>query len=74
MTVLPDIKMANAMTRTVIVGAQKMVDPPLLAPSDGFLNPIRTTPGGINYYDALAQRVPEYAVEGDHPDRRRQRS
>ncbi len=59
MTVLPDIKMANAMTRTVIVGAQKMVDPPLLAPSDGFLNPIRTTPGGINYYDALAQRGPD---------------
>lgn len=59
MTVLPDIKMVNAMTRTVIVGAQKMVDPPLLAPSDGFLNPIRTTPGGINYYDALAQRGPD---------------
>lgn len=59
MTVLPDIKMVNAMTRTVIIGAQKQIDPPLLAPSDGFLNPIRTTPGGINYYDALAQRGPD---------------
>ena len=59
MTILPDIKMVNSMVKTVIVGAQKMIDPPLLAPSDGFLNPIRTKPGGINYYDALAARGPD---------------
>ncbi|MGP1395395.1 MAG: portal protein [Inquilinaceae bacterium] len=50
MTVLPDIKMLNAMKKTVIVAAQKAVDPPLMVPDDGFLNPIRTVPGGLNYY------------------------
>jgi hypothetical protein len=46
---LPDIKMLNAITKTVIKGAQKIVDPPLIMPHDGFLLPLRTVPGGINY-------------------------
>lgn len=49
MTVLPDIKMINAMSRTVIKGAQKIVDPPLLVPDDGYLLPVRTVPGGLNF-------------------------
>lgn len=49
-TALPDVKMLNEMMKTTIRAAQKMVDPPLMAPDDGFINPIRTIPGGINYY------------------------
>jgi hypothetical protein len=46
---LPDIKMVNAMAKTLIKAAQKIVDPPLIMPHDGFLLPLKTTPGGLNY-------------------------
>lgn len=46
---LPDIKMVNAMAKTMIKAAQKIVDPPLIMPHDGFLLPLKTIPGGINY-------------------------
>ena len=38
------------MSKTIIQAAQKMIDPPLLVPDDGFLLPIRTQPGGLNFY------------------------
>jgi len=46
---LPDIKMINAMAKTLIKAAQKIVDPPLIMPHDGFLLPLKTIPGGLNY-------------------------
>jgi len=46
---LPDIKMVNAMAKTLLKAAQKIVDPPLVMPHDGFLLPLKTIPGGINY-------------------------
>ena len=49
MVVYADIKMLNAMEKTIIKGAQKIVDPPLIMPHDGYLMPFRTTPGGLNY-------------------------
>lgn len=49
LSVLPDIRMVNTMSHTVIVAAQKMVDPPLMVEDDGYLLPLRTVPGGINY-------------------------
>jgi hypothetical protein len=50
MTALPDIKMLNKMSEVTIRAAQKQVDPPLLVPDDGFILPIRTIPGGLNFY------------------------
>lgn len=52
MTALPEAKTLNKMTETVIKGAQKVVDPPLQVPDDGFMGAIRTRPGSINYYRA----------------------
>lgn len=52
MVALPDVKMLNLMSKTIIQAAQKMIDPPLLVPDDGFLLPIRTQPGGLNFYRA----------------------
>lgn len=49
-TALPDGKMLQEIMRTTIRAAQKAVDPPLLVPDEGFLNPVRTMPGGINYF------------------------
>ena len=47
---LADVKMLNEMEKTYLKALQKMVDPPLMVPDDGFINPVRTTPGGLNYY------------------------
>jgi len=50
MKCLPDVKMLNAIMRTTIRGMQKVVDPPLMVPDNGFLLPLNTTPGGTNFY------------------------
>jgi hypothetical protein len=50
MEALPDLKMLQAMMLTTIKAAQKATDPPLFVPDDGVVGPIRTVPGGINYY------------------------
>ena len=50
MTALPDVKMLNEMSKVIIKSAQKQVDPPLLVPDDGFMLPVRTVPGGLNFY------------------------
>jgi hypothetical protein len=50
MSALSDIKMLNKMSETSIRAAQKLIDPPLMVPDDGFMQPIRTRPGGLNYY------------------------
>lgn len=47
MEMLPDIKMVNAMMETVIVGAQKTVDPPMMVSDDGVIGRVRLTPGGL---------------------------
>jgi hypothetical protein len=50
LSVFPEIRMVNAMSKTLIVAAQKIVDPPLMVPDDGFMLPLRQTPGGLNFY------------------------
>lgn len=48
-TALPEAKIINKMTETIIKAAQKVVDPPLQLPDDGFILPLRTYPGGLNF-------------------------
>ena len=50
MTCLPDIKMINQMSKVVIKGAQKIVDPPLMVPDDGFMLPLKTAPSSLIFY------------------------
>ncbi len=50
-TCLPDIRMLNRMEFTILKAAQKAVDPPLVIPSDGFLERFKAAPGSINYRD-----------------------
>ena len=50
MSCLSDIKMLNKMSETTIRAAQVQINPPLMVPDDGMISPIRTRPGGINYY------------------------
>lgn len=49
---LPDSKMVNLMKETTIRSSQKVIDPPLQLPDDGFILPLITEPGGLNYYRA----------------------
>jgi hypothetical protein len=49
MTVLPEIKMINEMSKTVIRAGQKVVDPPLLIADDGVVFPVNTKPGGSTF-------------------------
>ena len=49
MTVLPDIKMINEMSKTVLRAAHKIVDPPLLLQDDGALQAFDLRPGALNY-------------------------
>ena len=68
MTSLPDIKMVNAMMKTIIKSAQKLTDPPLLVPDDGFILPVRTVPGGLNFYRSGTQDRIEPLETRGRPD------
>jgi hypothetical protein len=68
MTSLPDAKMINAMSRVTIMAAQKQVDPPLMVPDDGFMLPIRTTPGGLNFYrGGTRDRIEPLQIGANNP-------
>ena len=68
MTALPDVKMLNEMSKTTIKAAQKQVDPPLLVPDDGFLLPVRTVPGGVNFYrSGTRDRIEPLNIGANNP-------
>lgn len=54
MTMLPDMKMLNEAKKMLIKAAQKVVDPPLQIPDEGYLLPIKTVPGSQNFYRSNA--------------------
>ncbi|HET6318711.1 MAG TPA: portal protein [Chloroflexota bacterium] len=49
MTVLPDIKMLNEISKTMIRAAHKLVDPPLLLADDGMGSAFDLRPNALNY-------------------------
>lgn len=49
MNTLNDIKLVNEVKRTLIRAAQKIVDPPLMVPSKGFILPLNLNPAAMNY-------------------------
>jgi len=67
---LPDLQMLQEMMKTILRGAQKIVDPPLMAPDQGFVNPIRTVPGGVNYFRPGTDKDDRISplVTGGRPD------
>tara|TARA_R100001086_G_scaffold246669_1_gene179290 strand:- start:23 stop:1660 length:1638 start_codon:yes stop_codon:yes gene_type:complete len=68
MTALPDVKMLNEMAKTTIKAAQKQVDPPLLVPDDGFILPVRTVPGGLNFYrSGTRDRIEPLNIGANNP-------
>lgn len=65
---MPEIKMLNAFNKVVIKGAQKMVDPPLLVPDDGYMMPIKTAPGSLIFHETGMQDKVEPLITGGRPD------
>lgn len=58
MSVLPDIKMLNEMSKTSIMAAQKALNPPLMLPDDGVLASFQTVPGSLNFGGVDSQGRP----------------
>lgn len=56
MDVFPEIKLVNAMQRTLIRADMKQADPPYVLPSRGFLLPLNLNPAGMNYRDAKTNK------------------
>lgn len=52
MNAIAEVKSLNKMAEVTLKGAQKVVDPPLAVPDDGFIMPLRTKPASLNYYRA----------------------
>jgi hypothetical protein len=51
MMALPDSKTLQAMGKTLLVGGQRAVDPPIWVSNDAVMSPLRTFPGGITTLD-----------------------
>ena len=49
MTALPQIKVSNIATKTVMDASEKAVNPPLTVPHEGLVGPVRSSPGGLTY-------------------------
>ena len=56
MLALPDANTLNAIGDTVLTAAEKLADPPLMAPNDGSFSEANTFSGGISYYDVELAR------------------
>ena len=68
MTALPDVKMLNKMSETVIRAAQLQIHPPLMVPDDGFISPVRTIPGGLNFYrSGTRDRIEPLNIGSNNP-------
>ena len=57
MKALADIKMTNVVAKTTMRSAEKVVDPPLLVPDDGYALPLKTAPGAITFYRPGSQPI-----------------
>jgi len=53
--VLPDVKMLNQMEKTYILATEKMLNPPMDMPFDGYLGNIDLSPGAINTRRPMTQ-------------------
>jgi hypothetical protein len=62
---LPDIRMLNVMERTLIKAGQKRADPPLLVPDEGYMLPIETAPGSLNFREPNAPDIIALEHRGD---------
>lgn len=67
---LPDVKLVNKLEELVLRGLEKVVDPALMLPDDGFLDAPLTRPGAINYFRSGAPNLDKIGAlpTGARPD------
>ena len=65
MKCLPDIKSLQAMEKTILKAGQKAVDPPLVVPDDGFMLPIKTSPGSLIFKEAGTEKIESLDFKGN---------
>lgn len=65
MTCMPDIRVLNAMERTILRSAAKKVDPPIIAEDDDSLAPLTMAPSSINYVENIERRPIPFENGGD---------
>lgn len=65
MKCLPDIKSLQAMERVMLKAGQKAVDPPMMVPDEGFMLPIKTSPGSINFKEPNSEPIEFLEFKGD---------
>lgn len=73
---LPSVRVLNSVEETGLVAGEKMADPPMMVPDDGFLGPIRSGAGGLSYYRSGTQDRAEplpIAVDLSHVEMRIER-
>lgn len=59
---LADAHMLNAMKKTLIRAAMKVVDPPFLLPDRGFILPLNMNPSGANYRKSRATTKDDFQM------------
>lgn len=64
---IADIKMLNAMERTVLKAGQKAVDPPLVLANEGFMLPIKTSPGSLIFKEEEERKIEPLLFSGNLP-------
>ena len=52
MMALPDARTLQSMGKTLLIGGQRAVDPPIWVVNDSVFSPLRTFPGGVTVVDA----------------------
>lgn len=52
---LPDVKMLNVMTDSIVRYAQRVAEPMIWLPDDGYMFPINSGPNAVNFYRAGTQ-------------------
>jgi len=64
---LPDIKMLNSMEKTLLKAGQKAVDPPIVVDNEGFLLPLRTSPGALIFKEPGTEHPEPLIFSGNLP-------
>ena len=58
MMALPDARTLQAMGKTLLIGGQRAVDPPIWVSNDSIFSPLRTFPGGVTVLDTSEGGTP----------------
>lgn len=65
--VLPDIKVLNRLERIMLRAGSKMIDPPLQVPNDGFLLPLKTSPGALLFKEPSTEDIKPLDINANLP-------